>query len=81
MMVNRSETCATTKLAQCRFLGVNMNDITEKFQRGPEHSSDLTEDEWRARKTVIDQVGRLTETQDLPWLPILSKYEVRRVAS
>ncbi|KAJ7202385.1 hypothetical protein GGX14DRAFT_654369 [Mycena pura] len=79
MIVNRSETCATTKLEQCRSFGVNMNDITEKFQRFPEDSPDLTKEEWRARKTVIQQVERLTETRDLPWLPILSKYEVRRV--
>ncbi|KAJ6506706.1 hypothetical protein C8R45DRAFT_1090387 [Mycena sanguinolenta] len=78
MMVNRSETCAATKLAQCRFLGVNTNDITDKFQREPEYFSDLTEDEWRARKTVIEQVARLTETQNLPWVPILSKYEIAR---
>ncbi|KAF8206792.1 hypothetical protein K438DRAFT_2013872 [Mycena galopus ATCC 62051] len=78
MMVNRSETCAATKLAQCRGLGVNMNDISQKFERGPEHSPDLSEYEWRARKTVIEQVERLTETQDLPWVPILSKYEIAR---
>ncbi|KAF7357271.1 MYND-type domain-containing protein [Mycena sanguinolenta] len=78
MMVNRSETCAATKLAQCRFLGVNMNDISEKFQRGPDYSPDLTEAEWRARKAVIEQLERLRGRQALPWVPILSKYEIAR---
>ncbi|KAJ7618799.1 hypothetical protein FB45DRAFT_1063344 [Roridomyces roridus] len=78
MMINRSETCAATKLSQCRFLGVNMNDISEKFDRPAEYSPDLSVDEWRARKTVIEQVERLSGKKGLPWVPILSKYEIAR---
>nr|GAT47550.1 predicted protein [Mycena chlorophos] len=78
MMINRSETCATTKLLQLRDFGINENDITPKFLRSPENSPDLSREEFVARKRVIEQIDGLEATgrHGLPWLPILSKYEI-----
>jgi hypothetical protein len=60
MMVNTSETCATTRLIQCRGFGVYMNDISRKFQQLPEAAPNLSRDGFMARK-VIDQAGQWCE--------------------
>ncbi|KAI0634945.1 hypothetical protein C8Q77DRAFT_1216935 [Trametes polyzona] len=77
MMINRSETCATRKLTQCTDFGVSMNDISSKFQRGPENAPDLTRQEYFARKTVVEQVAncKTAKIYNNEWAPILYKYE------
>ena len=72
MMLNISGTCATTRLVQCRSLGVYENDISRKFDRDPEDVRDLSRDDFIARKIVLDQT---TDTRKW-WAPILYKYEV-----
>jgi hypothetical protein len=83
-MINRSETCATRRLYQCSFLGVSMNDITQKFYRDPEDAPDLRPEDFMARRAVIKQVeewcDEMEEKPDLiyqnKWTPILYLYEV-----
>jgi hypothetical protein len=77
MTVNTSGTCATTRLTQCRDFGVYMNDVTKKFYRDPEQSPDLSEENFMARKKVIEEVGKWSEEKDEEWPPILYLYEVR----
>ncbi|KAI0055379.1 hypothetical protein BV25DRAFT_1921855 [Artomyces pyxidatus] len=86
MFVNTSGLCATTKLLQCRNFGVFQVDISRKFQRGPEAAPDLTEEDFYARKDVVDQVGKYTdenipEGHPLEWVPILYQFEVARSAA
>lgn len=84
MMINTSETCATTKLIQCRLYGISTNDVSQKFIRSPEDATDLTEDEFMARKAVLVKV-RLWCCENMgnpdmilrnQWAPILYSYEV-----
>ncbi|KAF7308082.1 MYND-type domain-containing protein [Mycena kentingensis (nom. inval.)] len=75
----RSETCAATKLLQCRELGLSVNVVSGKFDRPPENSPDLSTEEFLARKAVIAQVEQLMVgpgAEHLSWQPILSKYEI-----
>jgi len=85
MMVNTSSTCATTRLTQCRDFGVYMNDVTKKFLRDPEQAPDLSEADFMARKNIIGQVGRWSESQgnrmDQEWPPILYLYEVVKASA
>lgn len=84
MMVNTSGTCATTRLIQCRYLGVYTNDISRKFQRSPEDAPDLSRDDFLARKKIISQINkycddRARETKseyEDQYVPILYLYEV-----
>lgn len=86
-MVNTSETCAATRLAQCRSLGISMNDVSQKFMRSPEAAPDLSEADFMARKEVIGQVSRWChDNKTKPamiykneWAPILYRYEVLRI--
>ncbi|KAF7288331.1 MYND-type domain-containing protein [Mycena chlorophos] len=78
MMINRSETCATTRLLQIRYMGLNMNDITQKFLRDEEYSTDLSHDDFHARRKIVQQIGQANESQHLPWVPVLSTYEIAR---
>ena len=75
MMVNTSETCAITRLIQCRYLGgrIFTND-TRKFQQHPENAPDLSTDEFLTRK-VLRQVSSDKKGQG-EWAPILYRYEV-----
>ena len=85
MFINLSGLCATTKLLQCRGMGVYQCDVSRKFQRGPEGAPDLPEEDYFARKEVVDQVqewvnenerknGRGDPTKE--WVPILYHFEV-----
>jgi hypothetical protein len=84
MMVNTSETCAATKLIQCRSYGISMNDISQKFTRSPHAAPDLSEDEFMARKAVLGQVSKWCDDNEgkpemiykNEWAPILYRYEV-----
>ncbi|KAJ6507618.1 hypothetical protein DFH09DRAFT_1050428 [Mycena vulgaris] len=76
MMGNTSGTCATTRLTQCRNLGIYMNDVTSKFNRDPERTTDLSLEDFMARKAVIEQVGRWSEDTKEEWAPILYLYEI-----
>lgn len=70
MMVNTSETCAATKLIQCKQMGITTLDVSSKFYRSHENTTDLSKDEFFARKSVIAQVDKNR------WTPILYRYEV-----
>ena len=84
MMVNTSGTCATTRLIQCRYLGISTNDVSRKFQRSPEDAPDLSRDDFLARKKIINQVSRYCDDRaretkskyDDQYVPILYLYEV-----
>lgn len=84
MMVNTSETCATTKLIQCRSLGISTNDVSPKFRRPPEAAPDLSKEDFLARKTILGQVstwcsnnqGKSEMIYNNQWAPILYQYEV-----
>ncbi|KAJ7145002.1 hypothetical protein C8R43DRAFT_1198433, partial [Mycena crocata] len=81
MMVNKSGTCATTRLTQCRDFGVYMNDVTSKFERDPEFSTDLSEDDFMARKNVIEQVATWSKGEKEEWPPILYLYEIVKASA
>ncbi|KAI0055380.1 hypothetical protein BV25DRAFT_1921856 [Artomyces pyxidatus] len=89
MFVNLSGTCATTKLLQCRSLGPHQIDISRKFERGPEGAADLYEEDFYARKHVVDQVAEWVSTTQgstsdgvrHEWVPILYHYEIARSAA
>ena len=83
MMINRSETCATRKLTQCTDFGVSVNEVTSKLTTS-NGSTDLTPDEFRARKAIITQVMRWCDDNSKrrkkliynnDWAPILYRYE------
>ncbi|TFL01396.1 hypothetical protein BDV98DRAFT_568034 [Pterulicium gracile] len=57
MMVNQSETWATTRLIQCASLGIKLNDITHKFYIDPERDFDLDREHFTARQSVIDNAS------------------------
>lgn len=89
MMVNTSGTCATTRLIQCRDLGVYTNDVSRKFQRSPEDAPDLSRDDFLARKKIINQVSRYcadraretkSEYED-QYVPILYLYELVKASA
>ena len=61
---------------QIRGFGLYMNDITQKFERSPEYSTDLSLDDFQARKSLVKQVQDNNNAEQLPWTPILSHYEV-----
>jgi len=89
MMVNTSETCATTKLIQCRSFGISMNDVSGKFMKSPDASPDLSEEEFKARKIVMGQVDAwCIANEEKPemiyqnrWAPILYKYEIVKTSA
>ncbi|KAI0034879.1 hypothetical protein K488DRAFT_44623, partial [Vararia minispora EC-137] len=89
MMINRSETCAARKLTQCTDFGVSMNDVTGKFQQGPDNAPDLTRAEYFARKKVVEQVAQwCDDNADKPeviykneWAPILYRFEIVKGAA
>jgi len=84
MMLNRSETCATRRLSQCWGFGISMNDVSQKFYGDPEDATDLSPEDFFARKAVIEEVEKwCDEMEDKPeliyqnkWTPILYLYEV-----
>jgi len=80
MFVNLSGLCATTKLLQCRGFGITTVDVTRKFQQSPGKATDLHEDDFNARKDVIEQVQSWMKKNNGPdsikWAPILYAYEV-----
>ncbi|KAJ7765748.1 hypothetical protein B0H16DRAFT_401759 [Mycena metata] len=81
MSINTSGTCATTRLTQCRDFGVYMNDVTRKFERDPEYATDLSLDDFMARKNVIEQVSRWSEERNAEWPPILYLYEIVKASA
>ncbi|KAJ7494363.1 hypothetical protein B0H11DRAFT_2004322 [Mycena galericulata] len=82
MMVNTSGTCAATRLTQCRDFGVYMNDVSGKFNRDPELATDLSEQDFMARKNVIGQVGRWSAgKKPEEWVPILYLYELVKASA
>ncbi|KAI0045684.1 hypothetical protein FA95DRAFT_1521210 [Auriscalpium vulgare] len=89
MFINVSGLCATTKLLQCRDFGIYQVDVSRKFQRGPDGAPDMHEDDFYARKRVIDQVADWTESmagKKRPgsldeWTPILYHFEIARSAA
>ncbi|KZT27380.1 hypothetical protein NEOLEDRAFT_1130917 [Neolentinus lepideus HHB14362 ss-1] len=85
MMINRSGTCATTKLTQCTGFGVYQLDISAKFDQDPEGVPDLTKEDFLARKQVVDEVAAWVDAHQNKepqviykneWVPILYQYEV-----
>ncbi|KAA1469777.1 hypothetical protein DENSPDRAFT_835437 [Dentipellis sp. KUC8613] len=86
MMINRSGLCATTKLIQCRHFGTYQCEVSGKFAGSPEQASDLSEEDFYARKNVIDQVQKWVEDNEKTehlihqneWVPILYNFEVVR---
>ncbi|KAI0081597.1 hypothetical protein K474DRAFT_1251098 [Panus rudis PR-1116 ss-1] len=79
MFVNLSGTCATTKLLQCRELGVYECEVSRKFEQDPHQVRDLDCLDFLARKKVVDQVAKwVGNTRDplKQWLPILYDWEV-----
>jgi hypothetical protein len=88
MMINRSETCATRRLYQCRQFGVYENDISRKFYQNPEDVPDLAPADFLARKAVVEQLqtwsGDNAKKEERvhrnEWVPILYAYEVSKLA-
>ena len=82
MMINTSGTCAATRLVQCRSMGISINDISRKFQKPPEAATDLSRDDFLARKAILGQVSQWCddnrEKKEMvnEWTPILYLYEV-----
>ncbi|KAI0789609.1 hypothetical protein C8Q75DRAFT_806776 [Abortiporus biennis] len=85
MFVNLSGLCATTKLVQCRGLGLSMCDVSRKFQKDPSEVPDLPREDFLARKKVVDTVEKWCEENQgkrpelIPrneWIPILYDYEI-----
>ncbi|KAJ6630299.1 hypothetical protein B0H10DRAFT_2160282 [Mycena sp. CBHHK59/15] len=81
MMVNTSGTCATTRLIQCRDLGVYANDVGRKFDRSPENATDLSAEDFMARKLVIEQVQEWSERTKQEYAPILYLYEIVKASA
>lgn len=86
MSVNLSESCATRKILQCRDLGLEVNDISQKFSDSRGWSEDLHEDLFKERKRVLSEVqawmgtnmhSRQTVLRN-QWIPILYNFEVSR---
>ena len=86
--VNLSGTCATTKLIQCRGMGISTCEVSRKFEQDPDTIVDLQKPDFIARKKVVDAVNRrCDENEGKPeviyrneWAPILYDYEVRLAA-
>ncbi|KAJ3552320.1 hypothetical protein NM688_g4210 [Phlebia brevispora] len=86
--INLSGTCATTKLIQCRGMGVYQCEVSRKFQKRPEEAPDLMRADFLARKSVLDQVQHWCDEQDgkpsvgdiyrNEWCPILYDWEVAK---
>ncbi|TCD69037.1 hypothetical protein EIP91_009100 [Steccherinum ochraceum] len=86
MFINLSGTCATTKLVQCRQMGVYECEVTRKFQQDPRDVQDLHEADFLARKKVVDEVADWIESRTPQgarrpspmddWSPILYDYEI-----
>lgn len=86
--INLSGTCATTKLIQCRGMGVYQCEVSRKFQKRPEEAPDLSRSDFIARKSVVDEMQRwCDEHEGKPsvggiyrneWCPILYDWEVRQ---
>lgn len=84
--INLSGTCATTKLIQCRGMGLYECEVSRKFQKRPEDAPDLSRTDFLERKRVIDQMERwCNEHESKPsvggiykneWHPILYDWEV-----
>ncbi|KAI0317664.1 hypothetical protein OF83DRAFT_116147 [Amylostereum chailletii] len=88
MFVNLSGLCATTKLLQCRGFGPYQCDVSRKFQRGPDAAPDMHEDDFYARKNVVDQVQAWVDANEskkggvsTEWVPILYHFEIARSAA
>ncbi|THH19090.1 hypothetical protein EW146_g2003 [Bondarzewia mesenterica] len=81
MFVNLSGLCATTKLLQCRSMGIYMCDVTRKFHKSPEEVPDLDKEDFLARKQVVKQVQKWvndhqeSDSEVNEWIPILYGYE------
>ncbi|KAH6903434.1 hypothetical protein BKA70DRAFT_597495 [Coprinopsis sp. MPI-PUGE-AT-0042] len=93
MAINTSETCAATRLHQCREMGTQMNDITRKFA-GPYDKNrvpDISKIDFSIRRKLIDQVAqwsaelqqkaRVSRKFEYEWTPILYMYEVVKTAA
>ena len=78
---NLSGICATTRILQCRYLGLYEGDISRKFQRGPAAAPDLSLPQFMERKRVITKLNQHNESLGLyeQWTPVLFLHEVRRV--
>lgn len=80
MMVNTSETCATTRLIQFRYLGISINNVSRNFQQQwhPENVPDLSKGEFTAWKKVLHQVSKWCQENDEEgeWASILYRYAV-----
>ncbi|KDQ09192.1 hypothetical protein BOTBODRAFT_37277 [Botryobasidium botryosum FD-172 SS1] len=85
MMVNLSGRCATTKLAQCKNLGISTCEVSRKFDKDPDDVPDLHKEDFLARKQIVDQIAEWCDrnanakTQIIyknEWAPILYQYEI-----
>lgn len=84
--INLSGTCATTKLIQCRGMGLFQCDVARKFKKDPSEAPDLQRDDFMERKSVVDQMQRWCDEQRgkpsvagifrNQWSPILYDWEV-----
>ncbi|GJE86498.1 zinc finger MYND domain-containing protein [Phanerochaete sordida] len=84
MFVNKSETCATRKLLQCRDMGIYMNDVWGKFSG--DEIPDLPKDHFAERKRVVEAVEKWMEENkgtenDMDWTPILYNFEVAKASA
>ena len=74
MTVEVSERSATRRLLQCRDFGLQLNDVSKRFQQP---GSDLSENEFRERNSVVEDVQRHNASNGSnTWTPILYKFEV-----
>ncbi|THH29888.1 hypothetical protein EUX98_g4319 [Antrodiella citrinella] len=83
MFINLSGLCASTKLIQCREMGVYQCDVSRKFEQNPSDVVDLQRADFLARKKVVDAVEKWVESKEKgekrvmeEWLPILYDYEL-----
>jgi hypothetical protein len=89
MSLNLSGLCATTKLIQCQMYGVNSVEVSRKFDKNPDEVSDLSKDDFLARKKVLRQVEKWCEFMkskpdvipENTWRLINYHYEVCKVIS
>jgi len=83
MFINLSGLCASTKLIQCREMGVYQCDVTRKFDQDPNQVVDLHKADFIVRKKIVKTVERWVESKQRAgqrvmdeWLPILYDYEL-----
>lgn len=65
MSLNLSGLCATTKLIQCTMYGVDSVEVSRKFDKNPDDVSDLSKDDFLARRQVLKQVEKWCQSMGL----------------